>query len=288
MQRHQRLQLNVSLQFLKFASLAAIIFLCVRAASATVLIVVYTEDGYWLGADSIRSSLTSESQNTVCKIHETRFGILLKSGAGVTVGPANQTSSVDAEIQDTLAKSKTVDEFKKTIRAQYKHDIQVIVAKSYNVPVVAAESLEMLKMSHPIPNRDIDALSRTILLFEPSKRGEILDVSPGTQKIDDYFKNFTRVNIDWAPVESLAQRQLPLSVRMFGEQRPYYKPDDWVRTHPQQAMREMFQIAHSEDPNHVGPPYVMVHVIQAMGGGKPRIDWVSKGACPSWTRAISP
>jgi hypothetical protein len=43
-----------------------------------MLAVVYTNDGYWVGADSVRSG--DKHNQIVCKVHATNYGLLLKAG----------------------------------------------------------------------------------------------------------------------------------------------------------------------------------------------------------------
>jgi hypothetical protein len=74
----------------------------------------------------------------------------------------------------------------------------------------------------------------------------------------------------------------PSSVHQFSYGVSYEKTNDWVQKNPKRAITEIMNKAHKEEPEMIGPPYAIVHVISRKSG-LPKIKWISKGVCPSWT-----
>ena len=145
---------------------------------ATILIIVYTPDGFWLGADSARHKGESRSA-TVCKIHETKWGILLKGGnsQGTTYKGAHY--STDKEVEDSLENSMSADDFENNLRLQFKRDIDAELAFLVQDPRTTPENLEVLSFDSPVPATVINELIRTVLLVNPEEQtpGKVLLVA---------------------------------------------------------------------------------------------------------------
>jgi hypothetical protein len=94
---------------------------------ATMLIIIYTPDGYWIGADSARSK-DSIRLGTVCKVHQTKWGLLVKMGTEIAAGFDGHEYSTDEEIQALLKTSNNVEEFKTQVEAKYHADIDAELA----------------------------------------------------------------------------------------------------------------------------------------------------------------
>jgi hypothetical protein len=75
-------------------------------------------------ADGARSE-NEEVQGKVCKVHETKFGLLLKAGNPQGTIAEGAPYSTDKEVAELLAESKNAEEFKSHIRAKFKQGIEV-------------------------------------------------------------------------------------------------------------------------------------------------------------------
>jgi hypothetical protein len=295
MRLHQRLQLGSVLAKRIYLALAFAALFSATNASATVLIVIYTADGYWLGADGLRSSnLGVDQPFAVCKIHATKFGYLLKSGDAQGVTYASEQYSTDKEIEDLLSKSESSEEFKTKLREIYKRDIREELAFQLHLPNITPEVVELAVFPQPISLEAGGAMSRDIFLIEPGTQGTLLEVRPWSDRTRSGYNLFALVSIDWVRSEDLQihanplggeAMSLPKSVRMFGEQFSYDRPDSWVQTHPLEAMREMLAEGHRRSPQHIGPPNTIVHVRTA-AHRSPRPHWIEKGKCPSWSDEV--
>ena len=265
-----------------------------NSASATMIVVIYTDDGFWLGADSYRSDGGRHVSN-VCKIHETRFGLLAKSGQ--SQGPTEKENiySTDREVKDVLASAENTQAFRDTIKSEFKSDIIQELAILCDAPDVKAENIATKKMNAPIPPAFVRSLSRTIVLFDSSSsilEGRVLNVQPQSDEAIDLFTKYYNYSapatLNWHPVVDLKEDFLPSSVHEFASQFPYSRSDNWVRSNPQADMVEILTQAHEHEPESVGPPYSIVHVI-SQKFGPPKIAWITKGVCPGWTtRIITP
>jgi len=259
---------------------------------ATLLVVVYTSDGYWIGADSARSS-HGKRVETVCKVHETRFGLLLKSGASQGTTTAGETYSTDKEVETVLKVSTNAEEVKANLRSRFKEDIEEELTYFVNdLAVGSHQKLGESPIPTPIPDPLISALQRTVLLFEPdaaNRLGEVLHVVPRSDPWADQitwprmYRYWAPAILNWHPIDDLKPHTtdpssgttvtFPESVRMFGIPFQYTKPDEWVRSHPREALLDMLEEANRLEPEEVGPPYVIVHVTRGKGPAQ-QIQWI--------------
>jgi hypothetical protein len=174
----------------------------------------------------------------------------------------------------------------------------------FSDPKIAPERLQTTLMMNPVPASIIPSLTRTATLFDMGTlHGEILMVKPHSDLLFDaqtgrtWYRYSAQSGFGWAALDDLESRvsvggtsvtiSYPQSVRMLSYPVSYDRPDSWVQSHPQKARLEMLRRGHEEHPLHVGPPYVVVHVIEHKGR-KPEIHWIEKGICPSWTEDILP
>ncbi len=285
----------VNPQFVAFALLVAL----VQSAGATMIVVIYTKDGFWLASDSYRSAGGQHAAN-VCKIHETPLGLLAKSGESQAVTESGEIYSTDKEIEDLLLVSPDLTSFESRLRIQFKQDIERELAFLVDDPEVTAQNLEQFKMAEPIPKPLIPMLSRTIIMFDTKTSdsvGKVLLVQPQSDEKKElsgtYYMFCAPSNLGWHAANDVIQQasqphtviSFPPSVHEFTYLGSYTKTDAWVQKHPKQAMKEILQQAHREDPDDVGPPYAMVHVISRKSNVS-KIKWVSKGVCPGWTENV--
>jgi hypothetical protein len=230
----------------------------------------------------------------VCKVHETKFGLILKGGASQSATTTGEFYSTDKEMEDLLADSTSVKEFTERLESQLKHDTEA--ALLYIIGPMA--TLETLKDT----TLDISTSGsgRMAILFEPTdeqRPGEGLEV--GAEKDFLYTDNWGRHHfryraltvLEWRPISDLppyvwtqnkGKISYPDSVRMFGNVVPYSRPDAWVQKHPQEALLEILRASHADRPDEVGPPYV---ILQVKTKSK-KIHWLEKGVCPSWDEHV--
>jgi hypothetical protein len=284
----------------------ALLALTTRLQShATMLIVVYTPDGYWIGADSARS-FNEKRFETVCKVHDTKFGLLLKAGNAQGTTTAGVLYSTDKVVEDLLATTTSAEEFRTNLRLKFTQDIEAEIVYLDDDPKLTLQKLHSVLLVNPIPTPWIFTLTRAVSLFDPDAQdplGEVLFVRPesapllnpltgtalyrysaqsfgGWHRIDD--PSFQRVH-----AETNAPVPCPKSVRMLADPVAYTKDDAWVQSHPKAALLEMLRLGHSQKPEDIGEPYVIVHVIQRKGQ-KRKVRWIEKGACPAWSEDVNP
>jgi hypothetical protein len=283
-----------------FAALLLVIF--GEPIRATMLVIVYTPDGFWLGADSARETGGFRT-STVCKIHETKWGILLKAGNSQGTNYEGNHYSTDKEIEDLLATSHSSTDFKTSLRSLFKSDIDAELAFLVQDPSVTPANLETASFDIPIPENLVPTLIRSVVLVNPEEvsPGEVLLVVPKSDLISVGWMNRPKYKywapsiFEWHPLADIKPEAMgphgnitfPGPVRMFGELVTYTKPDAWVQAHPKEAILEMLGLGHTEFPNTIGPPYVLVHITQ-LKDRKSKIRWVSKGVCPSWAEGFDP
>jgi hypothetical protein len=272
---------------------------------ATMLVVVYTPDGYWIGADSARSAGETR-QETVCKVHETKFGLLLKSGSSQGTTANGQLYSTDKEVEDLLTESQSAEEFKTNLRSKFKLDVESELVYLVNGQSVTPQTLTSDLFDSPIPEPIIPELTRGVFLFQFSgehKLGEALLVRPQSVPLSSSMGTkvtyrYSALSIfGWHPiddfepkvyeVETHRTKSYPQSIRMLSYAVAYGKSDTWVRTHPKQALLEVLSMGHDDKRDEVAPPYVIVHVTQGKDN-EHTIKWINSGACPSWTETVFP
>jgi hypothetical protein len=302
--RKKRKRLLIAAFTVRLLGIGALLVAFLQPVSATMIVVIYTKDGFWLAADSYRSGGGKHKEN-VCKIHETRFGLLAKSGDSQGETESGELSSTDREVEDLLSSSENLEIFQATLRLRFKNEIEQEIVLLVNDPEVTTQNLAAQRMISPIPTPVITTLSRSIVMFDTKKPdfvGKFLLVEPQSAPIvDDYGRpvitsSGKQLYRYWAPsvfnwhdandVPPLASSLVyPSSVHQFAYGVSYERTNAWIQKNPRRALTEILSKAHQEEPETIGPPYAIVHVISRKPG-LPKIKWVSKGACPGWTENI--
>jgi len=216
-----------------------------------MLIVVYTKDGFWLASDSYRSGGGQHTED-VCKIHETRFGLLAKSGDSQGDTETGEIYSTDKEVEDLLATSENFESFQARLRLQFKQEIDQELALLVDDPAITGQNLEHFEMSSPIPESLIPIKTRTVIMFNTKKAdaaGTILLVTPQSEPIRSglygiSYKYWAPSVFGWHPVEDAVQSaippnppiKVPPSIHEFSYLVSYSKTDDWVRKHPKRRL----------------------------------------------------
>jgi hypothetical protein len=287
--------------------LGALFAAFLQPARATIIVVIYTKEGFWLAADSYRSGGGKHREN-VCKIHETRLGLLAKSGDSQGETEAGELYSTDKEVRDLLNSSENLETFQSNLRRQFKEDIVQELVLIDGEPGVTSQKLEKMMFEAPIPEGLVPMLIKEVIMFDTNKPdlvGKVLTVVPQSTPIVD--NNGTPITISgkhwykyWAPsvagwhvANDVTEQPLPpaaplvypSSVHQFAYGVSYEKPDAWVQKNPRQALQEILSKAHLQEPEMIGPPYAIVHVTSRKSG-LAKIKWVSKGVCPGWTESI--
>jgi hypothetical protein len=261
-----------------------------------MIVVIYTEDGFWLASDSYRSG-GGKHISDVCKIHETRFGLLAKSGESQGVTESGEIYSTDKEVEELLVASENIESFQSKLRILFKQEIEQELAFLVDDPTVTSKNLERFNMYQPIPEPLVSMLTRTAIMFDTSTSddvGKVLLVAPQSVPMTDprigtYYKYWAPSLFGWHPANDATEQtdppiRFPPSVHEFTYLVSYAKTDAWVQKHPKQALTEILQQAHREKPESIGPPYAIVHVILRKSKSS-KIKWVSKGVCPGWSES---
>lgn len=283
-------------------ALVSLLFLLGGSATATMIIVISTKDGYWIGADSYRSGGGKHIAD-VCKIHETRFGLLAKSGDTQGANQAGEIYSTDKEVQDLIASSSDLETFQSSLRLKFKHDIDEELAILVDDSSVTSENIEQEPMDTPIPGPLISMLSRMVVLFNTKAgdvTGKVLHVLPESDERTDefgriHYKYWAPSTLGWHPLNDVypkapsphSRASCPASVHEFSYFAPCEKPDTWIQKHPKETLKRLLVQAHRSDPESIGPPYTIVHVV-TMKSKVPLVKWVSKGVCPAWSDNVDP
>ncbi len=119
---------------------------------ATMLVVIKTPEGYWIGADSAREN-QGKRVETVCKVHVTSFGVLLKAGNSQGITRTGHSYSIDREIKRLLAASRSADEFKAKATEKFERDITDEFLYLINDPSITPETMGTPLLS--LPTRDL-------------------------------------------------------------------------------------------------------------------------------------
>lgn len=256
-----------------------------------MLVVIYTTDGIWIGADSSRSSGGKHVSN-VCKIHETRFGILMKSGVSQGVRDTGEVYSTDREVEGLISSSMSQENFKQNVKAAFERDISEELSFLVDNPTVNADNLTSQILNLPIPDNLTPDLLRILLLFRldlKTLEGDALEVTPHNQEklipssLSPKYKYEAVSDLPWLDISHLWSPRSPSgvsfhnppSVHEFSYVTSYPRSDDWVREHPQQAMTEILEKGHAEEPQEIGPPFTIVHITRS-AGNHTVVKWLSK------------
>ncbi len=268
-------------------------------ALATMIVIIYTKDGFWLAADSYRS--LGDDHQLVCKIHETPVGLIVKSGNTQGLRQTGASYSTDKEVKDLSEKSAGTRVFEDTLRILFKRDVQEELAFLVDDPEINGSNIDRYKMQNPLPDGLTPSLSRTVILFDLANQdliGKALVVQPASDRIpnesDTRYKYWAPSLFGWHPANDifptpkppLPRLIYPPSVHQFAYLVSYGRTDDWVQKNPDRAIREILRKGHSQEPHTVGPPYVIVHVVAGNKG--PKVKWISRGLCPSWSLDFKP
>lgn len=268
-----------------------------------MIVVVYTSDGYWIGADSARSS-QGKRVETVCKIHATRFGVVVKSGNTQGTHLSGETYSTDEEVKSILDSSRDSEEFEAHLRSAFKSDVDDELSYVLNNPNVNGGNIETTPMLASIPESLVLWLQRDVSLFPNGdpRSGVLLEVRPQSDPIlirtpfgpRTMYKYWAPARFSWHSIDDLRSPitlddgrtiSYPDSVRMLTYPVEYDKPDSWVRTHPKQALIEMLTLGSKDESGLIGPPFEIVHVSVDKKGNSHN-HWILRGKCPSWSTDI--
>ena len=265
-------------------------------ARATMIVFIYTNDGYWIASDSYRSS-GGKHVSDVCKIHETRLGLLVKSGDSQGETTFGGPYSTDKEVEDLVSSSESLKDLKESLRARFKQDINREIAILVDDPQVTGESLEQMPMRNQFPEDIVSILSRVIVIFDtasPEATGEVLLVEPQSGRVfpNSLYKYGARAVFGWHPADQLPYPSYPVihtapSIHQLSYMVSYGKSEAWVQLHPKETIVEMLTEGHKEHQEEIGPPYAIVHVIVRKSQA-PKVKWVSKGVCPQWSESVDP
>ena len=109
------------IRLLLTAALVAVVLLGSSWLQATVIVMIQTNDGYWIGADGVRSFQGSKPE-AVCKIHQVHGWLLVKSGESQSWDRYGRDYSVDAEVKKPTGESLSVAQLKNDLKGKFLED----------------------------------------------------------------------------------------------------------------------------------------------------------------------
>jgi hypothetical protein len=240
----------------------------------TMIVVVQTSDSVWIGADSLRRNgiLADES---VCKIHETRFGLVTKDGNTEGFNRTGQHYSLDKELSELIETASSSAEFRQIVRDRYIADIYAPMAFLVrDWPLETDPALiSSERWDTPIPPITKEMQQRSLLLITNDKgsvKVEHLVLYPDSQPNPSggfkYFINSPNGKgfPDWRTINSKVLRdesdKKHPCLHQFGLWVNYDRSDAWIQENPEQAIREVLKMAADKFKVEVGPPFVILRV----------------------------
>lgn len=230
--------------------------------------------------------------------------MLLKSGNTQGTTTEGVVYSTDKEVEDLLAASANAEEFKANLKLKFKQEIEAEIVYILNDPSITPNTLGNSLTVNAIPDNWISILSREIFLFEPDTAqwlGVALVVLPESDPVVDpltrttMYRNWAPSVLGWHRIDDLhpsfidpktkAKISSPASIKMLAYRVSHNRPGSWIQDHPRKALLEMLKLGHAEQPELIGPPYVILHVSRQKGH-KQEIRWIQRGVCPSWDEKV--
>lgn len=287
-------------------------FFSARAALATVIVVVRTAAGFWVGADGVRSD-DGRFLGSVCKIHQMHGWLLLKSGASQGYDRAGNDYSIDAEIRNYAQSAETVEKFKDSVSLKLPDEIREEVyylVRSQGWPLASEHPLiDSFPFQEPVLESWRNGRTRMITLI--GLRSNVLTNISFSVHLSTFRAGFDLANTHYNPLfpyrikEDVADWvttpffSRSIAVLSSPGPLPYARDDAWITANPLKAIREILDIGHKLYPQGVGAPYSIVYVAankkvkqnaSTFDGSRTdlKITWIEAGACPGWTTTIDP
>ncbi len=263
----------------------------VSPLSATVLAVVKTKDGFWIGADSSRGT-GGAKKDQVCKIHETDFAVIGKAGSTQGFTSSGVDYSTDEEVFDIAMAGNGASSFERAIQDRYEHDIWEQMAYLLHEPTWTEETISEGYFENPMPPAVTNIEIRNIVLIAVeggTLKMRQLMVSPSSKLIaQSRFQYFVNV-LAWPEITPQVLRKEDVShpsLHQFGLAVQISEDDAWIQTHPVETLQKVLAEGHRLYPDDAGPPYSIAHVELAPPSKKTKsglvVTWISRGQCPSW------
>ena len=248
--------------------LLALLIGAANKLSATMIVMIYTKDGVWLAADGYRSSDHKHLED-VCKIHETTFGLIVKSGTSQGTRSSGESYSTDKEVEDQVAQATDLSDLQVRLRVRFKDDIEEELAFLIDNPRITKQYLPQSPMDTPVPEWLILRSIRSIITVDtnkPAAPASALLVEAASKHFKngdrDFFTYWAPAMLNWHPVDDpefpVAVTPhpiiMPKSMRQFSNATSYLKDDAWTMENPEKAIREVLDKGHAEHPTDIGPP----------------------------------
>jgi hypothetical protein len=153
-QRSETFTLDVTAQLLLFIVTATVLLLQSARLQATVIVMIQIKDGYWIGADGVRGEF--QVSESVCKIHESRGWLILKSGAAQSWDRDGKDYSVDDEVERLAEKSESITRFENDLNdlfhGQEVEIIRWLIAKLSTSTISESDDFALQHIfTHPFP-----------------------------------------------------------------------------------------------------------------------------------------
>lgn len=266
-------------------------------ASATMAVVIRTKDGYWIAADGDRT-VKGQKGPDVCKIHASKYGLVVKAGASEGYRATGEDYSTDATVHQILEANSDTVSFMQQTKRQFLDDLTEELVYTVRNQGVTVDNLPSKSFTNPV-NRGFELGRRRDLLLldlqdgsEPIKHLAVTGVSIAHYQMSagPGYSYASKALFDWTDIDTAtddyAESRGPGGVYMFFSVVDYKRDAAWIQAHPDRAALEILEQGHSEDPISVGPPYTLVHIKFPLKKnsfrGKARVTWVKPGKCPSW------
>jgi hypothetical protein len=247
---------------------AALVLFGTSSLQGTVIVVVKTSDGYWIGADGVRSFSSGGPPQLVCKIHQSHGWIVLKSGATQSWDRFGTDYSVDAEVKKIVEVSSSSQQLETQLADLFTKEENEFIRWyiATQEPSTLHESNPLTHIfTNPIPPEYVIEQSRVLTLigFEHDQPVNLsLITAPVSKRDTGVFRFPYRFDVDvdgWRPTKLESGPITFLSYPTLIPPKPIH-PDEWIKSHPRDAIEEVLKAAHDSDPKRAGPPYAIIHM----------------------------
>lgn len=267
----------------------------IHSASGTAIEVIRTPDGFWVGSDGRRGRGQRESSQVVCKIHETKLGLVGKGGALVGFTDTDQEYSLDKELRERIRVAESANSFRDQLDALYTKQIVSEIDFLLRAPGQTAEELEAHTFTSEMPDKLSMLETRNVFLIDSDGTQlalrQLMVFPASARRPFGGFRYYIQ-STHWLKLDGTQFRepedQIHPSLNQLALYVHFPKEDTWIQAHPREALVELLQQATKQYPDDVGPPFSIVHISlvrdkAARAPAKIRYAWIRRGKCPSWT-----
>lgn len=268
-------------------------FVFVDSMSATLLVVVRTKDGVWVGADGVRLTLPhgggAPISTQVCKIHQTPFGVFMKAG-NVTGNSSDGEYPINREVDTIVRASKSREEMEQKLAQAFENDLWTEIALKLGNRADTKEWMVVHTFPGPMPpqiSKDEARLLVVITSEGAALRIRMLEEVPMSEPVAGGGFRYFIDKPEWRDLTTAieAEDATHSSLMQFSMHVDYKKTDEAVQSDPYLALTEILKQGNDEHPLDIGPNYSIAFIPTDSNKAwedQSRLVWKTKGNCPSW------